>query len=126
MHAWNLEIDAFSGYNFSSLTHITPCLEYLGRGISSLWAKTTALKHDCTVIVGYPEKIDLSGRWPADPEYYNAAVVMNSDGDIVGNYRKAHLYYTDEKWALEGPDGFFSTRLSGLGPTALGICMDLK
>ncbi|KAG5950904.1 hypothetical protein E4U53_004215 [Claviceps sorghi] len=117
---------AFSGYNFSSLQHISPHLEHIGSGISSLWAKSTALKYDCIVIAGYPEKIELVDTWPADPEYYNSALIVDADGDVVGNYKKAHLYYTDETWALEGPSGFHSQRIPGLGNIALGICMDLK
>ncbi|KAJ4306298.1 hypothetical protein N0V88_001097 [Collariella sp. IMI 366227] len=117
---------AFTGYNFQSLQHIFPFFEETGSGITSLWAKTTALKHDCTVVVGYPEKVDVSAKWPTAPEYYNSALVVNGDGENVGNYRKSFLYYADEIWALEGPDGFFKGRVSGLGTVALGICTDLN
>jgi predicted amidohydrolase len=117
---------AFSGYNFTSLQHIAPCLEEAGSGITSLWAQTTALKHDCTVVVGYPEKVDVSVNWPASPEYYNSALIINGDGDTVGNYRKSFLFYTDETWALEGGSGFFKGDIAGLGNVALGICTDLN
>lgn len=115
-----------SGYNFKSLTHISPHLEESSTGISSLWARNTALKHDCTVVVGYPEKVDPTLNWPTDPQYYNSAIAVNGDGETVANYRKSHLYYTDETWALEGSHGFFKGRLPGLGQAAMGICMDLK
>lgn len=62
----------------------------------------------------------------ASPEYYNSAVVINRDGETIANYRKKHLYYTDETWALEGVDGFFDGEIEDLGSCALGICMDLK
>ena len=114
------------GYNFQSLQHINPYLEELGSGITSLWAKATALKYDCTVVVGYPEKVDPSAKLPASPEYYNSAVVVSGDGDIVVNYRKSFLYYTDETWALEGPEGFFHGNIPGLGNVALGISTDVK
>jgi protein N-terminal amidase len=114
------------GYNFKSLRDISPYLEHLNSGVSSLWARTTALKHDCTIIAGYAETVDVSDRWPANPEYYNSALVVNSDGDTIANYRKSHLYYTDETWALEGPSGFYAGRIPGLGRTAIGICMDIK
>ncbi|TFB01952.1 Protein Amidase [Trichoderma ghanense] len=117
---------AFTGYNFKSLGHISPYLEESSTGISSLWARNTALKHDCTVVVGYPEKVDPTLNWPTDPEYYNSAIAVNGDGETVANYRKTHLYYTDETWALEGSHGFFGGRLPGLGQTAMGICMDLN
>ncbi|KAL6910881.1 carbon-nitrogen hydrolase [Trichoderma evansii] len=131
--AEDLEVDllvlpelAFTGYNFKSLTHISPYLEECSTGISSLWARNTALKHDCTVVVGYPEKVDPALNWPTDPQYYNSAITVNGDGETVANYRKAHLYYTDETWALEGSHGFLGQRIPGLGQTAMGICMDLN
>ncbi|UKZ70225.1 uncharacterized protein TrAtP1_011217 [Trichoderma atroviride] len=117
---------AFTGYNFKSLAHISPYLEECSTGISSLWARNTALKHDCTVVVGYPEKVDPALNWPTDPQYYNSAITVNGDGETVANYRKVHLYYTDETWALEGSHGFLGQRIPGLGQTAMGICMDLN
>ncbi|KAH7318582.1 carbon-nitrogen hydrolase, partial [Stachybotrys elegans] len=116
---------AFSGYNFRSLQHISPFLEHQSTGITSLWARNVALRLDCVVIAGYPEKVDLADQWPADPEYYNSAIVVNEDGETIANYRKTHLYYTDEPWALEGRK-FFEGHIPGLGPTAIGICMDLN
>ncbi|KAK6836694.1 protein N-terminal amidase [Apiospora arundinis] len=117
---------AFSGYNFKSLHEIYPYLEPTGAGISSLWARTVALKYDCTVAVGYPEKADVSHKWPTSPEYYNSLIVVNRDGDTWAHYRKTHLYYTDESWALEGPEGFYKGYLPGVGKIALGICMDIN
>jgi len=114
------------GYNFKSLHHIAPFLEFSDSGISSLWARTTALKYDCSVVVGYPEKVDVTDQWPASPEYYNSALVVDSDGDPIANYRKSHLYHTDETWALEGRDGFFEGEIPRVGYVAMGICMDLK
>ncbi|RDW70097.1 hypothetical protein BP5796_08494 [Coleophoma crateriformis] len=117
---------AFSGYNFRSLQHISPFLEPTTSGITSLWARTTALKYNCAVTVGYPEKVDVAPKWPASPEYYNSAITVNADGETIANYRKSFLYYTDETWALEGPDGFFDGEVEGLGNVAMGICMDLN
>ncbi|KAI1340928.1 carbon-nitrogen hydrolase [Xylariaceae sp. FL0016] len=116
---------AFSGYNFQSLRDISPFLEPTGAGITSVWARTTALKHDCKVVVGYPEKVDVAQKWPTSPEYYNSAIVVNEEGETLGNYRKSHLYYIDETWALEG-SGFFKRRLDGIGKVAMGICMDIN
>ncbi|KAI1266607.1 carbon-nitrogen hydrolase [Xylariaceae sp. FL1019] len=112
---------AFTGYNFKSLHHINPCLELKGSGISALWARSVALRFNCVVTVGYPEKIDVRLRWPTSPEYYNSVIVVNPDGETIGNYRKSFLYYTDQTWALEGPDGFYGGSLPGLGKTAMGI-----
>lgn len=114
------------GYNFDSLAGVSPFLEPTSSGFSASWARRTALQHNCTVLVGYPERNNPAGKPPTGPEYYNAAVVVNRDGDTVANYRKSHLYYTDETWALEGPDGFYQGQFPRLGHVAIGICMDLK
>ncbi|KAK1255947.1 hypothetical protein MKX07_008206 [Trichoderma sp. CBMAI-0711] len=113
---------AFSGYNFKSLQDISPFLEPSGSGISALWARTVALKYNCTVLVGYPEKVDVSPNWPTGPEYYSSAIVVNGDGETIANYRKCFLYYTDESWALEGNRGFYDGYIPGLGNTSIGIC----
>ncbi|KAJ9160684.1 Carbon-nitrogen hydrolase [Coniochaeta hoffmannii] len=117
---------AFSGYNFKSLQQIHPFLEPSGSGISSLWARTTALKFNTKVIVGYPEKVDVRHKWPASPEYYDSAIMVNGEGENVLNYRKRFLYKTDETWALEGNGGFYNGKIPGLGNTVVGICMDLN
>uniref|UniRef100_A0A0B7KLH5 CN hydrolase domain-containing protein n=1 Tax=Bionectria ochroleuca TaxID=29856 RepID=A0A0B7KLH5_BIOOC len=116
---------AFSGSNFESLQHISPFLEPSGSGITSLWARTVALKFESTVIVGYPEKVDVASRWPTGPEYYNSAIVINEDGDTIANCRKTFLYPTDETWALEG-EGFHDGFLPNAGQTAIGISTDIN
>lgn len=64
----------------------------------------------------------MTPKWPTSPEYYNSAIVVNAEGETIANYRKSFLYYTDETWALEGPDGFYDGEIDGLGNTAMGIC----
>ncbi|ETS79774.1 hypothetical protein PFICI_09627 [Pestalotiopsis fici W106-1] len=117
---------AFSGYNFKSLREIYPYLEPTGTGITSVWARNVALKYDCAVAVGYPETADVSHKWPTSPEYYNSLIMVNKDGDAWALYRKSHLYYTDETWALEGPEGFWKGYLPGIGKLAMGICIPYK
>jgi len=73
-------------------------------------------------MLGYPEKVDMKPKWPSSPEYYNSAIVVNAEGETIANYRKSFLYYTDETWALEGPDGFYDGEIEGLGNVAMGIC----
>lgn len=74
------------------------------------------------MIVGYPERVDVSPKWPTGPEYYNSTLVINGDGETIANYRKSFLYVIDETWALEGKDGFFEGEMPGLGNVAMGIC----
>lgn len=80
------------------------------------------------MVVGYPEKADTSGHIRSGTEYsagglehFNAAILVNSDGETVANYRKTFLYPLDETWAREGK-GFFGDHVPGLGNTAIGIC----
>lgn len=123
MESYRLQVVAqFTGYNFKSLQDISPFLEPSKSGITSLWARTTALKYNCVVAAGYPEKVDVSNNWPTSPEYYNSLIVVNEEGETIANYRKTHLYYTDETWALENPKGFYQGWIPGIGPTAMGIC----
>ncbi|TGO68921.1 hypothetical protein BOTNAR_0018g00440 [Botryotinia narcissicola] len=116
---------AFSGYNFSSLEQITPYLEPTTSGVTSSWARTTALKYSCVVTVGYPEKVDDALSRSSNPECYNSTVTVDNEGKTIANYRKSFLYYTDETWAHEG-SGFYCGIIKGLGTVAMGICMDLN
>jgi len=131
---------AFTGYTHT-LESITPHLEPTTSGTSSIWGKETARRLQCHVAVGYPERTS-EGR------NFNSLVVVDRNGDVVANYRKSFLYYTDEAWAEEGDGGFFfgELGLGGLGhgdrksrggselpsesdemvKVAMGICMDIN
>jgi predicted amidohydrolase len=97
-------------------------LERSGTGVSSLWARTTALKYHSTVAIGYPERLGSSPS-PSTPEsqVYNSLIVVNREGQPVANYRKSFLYYTDETWATEG-GGFYNGNIEEFGKVAMGIC----
>lgn len=82
--------------------------------MSTLCTTTFQAAHD--------SQVDVSPKWPASPEYYNSAITVSADGETLANYRKSFLYYTDETWALEGPDGFYDGEIEGLGNVAMGIC----
>lgn len=117
----------------------------MGQGPSAEWARETARRLRCKVCVGYPEversstlppgeAAEGSGEGGRDEEkYYNSLLVVDENGDIVLNYRKAFLYYTDETWAEEGDveRGFLRVPF-GTGPatrqvdTSFGICMDIN
>ncbi|KAF2766779.1 carbon-nitrogen hydrolase, partial [Teratosphaeria nubilosa] len=132
---------AFSGYNFPSLETITPYLEPTAAGPSTRWAAETAALLGCHVIVGYPE---IATAADGTTKNYNSTVTVNAKGEVVANYRKSFLYYTDETWAEEGanslspPAGldipkqdqpFFCGPLGDLSPGSnigLGICMDIN
>ncbi|KKA28052.1 hypothetical protein TD95_001542, partial [Thielaviopsis punctulata] len=116
---------AFTGYNFVSRQAIQPFLEPSLSGISSLWARTAALRHDCHVAVGYPEKVDASGIFADGPGFYNSLIMVSREGETMMKYRKTHLFTTDENWAMEG-SGFGVQWVPGVGQVAVGICADLN
>lgn len=124
---------AFTGYNYPSYESIKPYLEPTTAGVTTQWAIATAKRLSCHVIAGYPEistDIDDTVAQPTGEtlvhKRYNSTVTVSPDGDILANYRKSFLYYTDESWAAEGPTGFYCDTLGSLGKVGLGICMDIN
>ncbi|KKA25980.1 hypothetical protein TD95_002166 [Thielaviopsis punctulata] len=114
---------AFSGTGFKSLHDARPLLERSTAGVSTAWAKATALKYDCAVVVGYPEKALLLR---GDSEVYNSLVGVSREGHIVAQYRASQLQPGEEYWAQEGRDGFFGDWVPELGQTVLGLSMDIN
>ncbi|KAH0563475.1 hypothetical protein GP486_001959 [Trichoglossum hirsutum] len=112
------------GYNFNSLSEISPHLEVTAAGPSTIWASSTARRLNCYVIVGYPEITHESEGCPVSR--YNSAVMVSPSGSVIVNYRKHHLFMTDETWAEEGKEGFFASDVPALGRVAIGICMDIN
>ncbi|KAJ5280202.1 Carbon-nitrogen hydrolase [Penicillium angulare] len=93
---------ALTGYNFPSLEAIKPHLEPAGTGPSADWARQTAKRLNCKVCVGYPEIETNANDDTEAPKYYNSLIVVNEDGEVIHNYRKCFLYFTDDIWAAEG------------------------
>lgn len=118
---------AVTGYNFSSRSEIEPFLANVGTGPSATLAKDLSKRYQCTTVIGYPEKFE--------DKIYNSALVIDDKGELVHNYRKTHLYETDEGFGCsENPDKLFAPVTLQLGKgenkasvlTSLGICMDLN
>jgi protein N-terminal amidase len=104
--------------------------------------------------VGYPEieieRVDAAaaaagGDRSAQPQekYYNSLLVVDEKGEVLVNYRKTFLFFTDETWASEGTaergfhelvfNGGSGSDSSGQGnvltsrvATSFGICMDIN
>lgn len=125
------------GYNFPSLDAIRPYLEPAGQGRSAEWARETARRLRCKVCVGYPEIERKTEAGPASGDQgtcYNSLLVVDENGDLLLNYRKSFLYYTDVPWAAEGDmeRGFlkvdFGNRQESMKQvdTSFGICMDIN
>lgn len=119
---------AVTGYNFKDRQHVEPFLEPAGKGVSFKLAQELSTSHNCFTIMGYPEVENST--------IYNSALVVLPTGELVYNYRKTHLYETDEMWGCsENPDtpkfqAFDMTIVrDGIShpiKTSIGICMDLN
>lgn len=126
---------ALSGYNFKSRKHIEPYLEPTGSGASFNLASRLSKQLKCFTLIGYPE-INQN-------LIYNSALLTSPAGELLYNYRKTHLYETDEGFECnENPNkSFESIQLVAdknyyLNPaenksyptitTNFGICMDLN
>ncbi|KAL5614175.1 uncharacterized protein BROUX77_000012 [Berkeleyomyces rouxiae] len=116
---------AFSGTGFKSSCEALPHVESTASGISPIWAKAMALKHDCTVVIGYPER-ERSQLGRESVALYNSLAVVNNDGELLSNYRAVHLQPGDEYWAQESRTGFHSEWIPGFGQMVLGLSMDIK
>ena len=58
-------------------------------------------------------------------KYYNSQIVIAPSGEIIGKYRKVHLYGPDNNWASSGDLGYRSVQTE-LGKLGLGICYDIN
>lgn len=118
---------AITGYNFKTRHEMEPYLSEIGNGPSVSLATELSRRFRCHTIIGYPEKFK--------EKIYNSALVTDDTGKVIHNYRKSHLYETDEAWgSLENPDKSFRPFYMHLGKgktkspvlVNLGICMDLN
>lgn len=117
---------ALTGYNFPSRTSIAPFLEERDNGPLASLARELSRKFGCVTVIGYPER---------DTKTYNSAMVVDKEGKVIHNYRKTHLFETDETWGCtENQDKDFklvSVQFSKGGHVkvvkmTVGICMDLN
>ena len=76
-----------------------------------------ALQHKMYIIAGIAER-DLTGT------VYNTAVILGRDGNLVGSYRKTHIFTpTESFFALGGELNVFDL---DFGCVAIPICYDLE
>ena len=70
------------------------------------WAAAVARALGCHVCVGHVRADARTG------EMYNSQTTLNERGERIVVYDKTHLYFVDEKWAVESKTGFAQTSLS--------------
>ena len=76
-----------------------------------------ALQHKMYIIAGIAER-DLTGT------VYNTAVIIGRDGNLVGSYRKTHIFTPTESFFALGSD--LSVFDLDFGCVAIPICYDLE
>lgn len=89
--------------------------------------------------MGYPEIEKTETAGPASGDHqgtcYNSLLVVDENGEMLLNYRKAFLYYADLPWAAEGDMergflelGFGNQQEESIKQvdTSFGICMDIN
>lgn len=76
---------------------------------------------------------DKHGHSSVTTRNFNSTVTVSPSGQVLANYRKSFLYYTDETWAEEGfrytatgMPFFVTPALGHLGAVGHGICMDIN
>ncbi|WP_281974763.1 nitrilase-related carbon-nitrogen hydrolase [Halobacillus litoralis] len=77
--------------------------------------KRIAKEMDAHIVFGFAEK-EL-------PHYYNSAILINPEGEVIGKHRKIHLDEWDEKWATPG-DKISITPVNGFGRIGIMIGSD--
>ncbi|GAA6027350.1 hypothetical protein JCM8097_002617 [Rhodosporidiobolus ruineniae] len=138
---------AFTGYCFKDRTDVEPFVEEAEGGRTAEWARGTARRLGCYVLVGLPTRSSAfspsfssapssSSAPSAAPAFYNSLLCVSPSGAVTFTYHKHFLFETDETWATPGP--FFRTFDLPFPPSspfhspsstfrlAPAICMDLN
>ncbi len=107
---------ATTGYVFSGREEIAGLVEPVP-GPTTRFFGELARRHGMHIVYGFPE-VD-----PATDFYYNAAVLIGPNGDVLGRYRKMQSFINETVWARDGDLGpvVIDTELGRIG---LIICMD--
>ncbi|MBW2409500.1 MAG: carbon-nitrogen hydrolase family protein [Deltaproteobacteria bacterium] len=80
-------------------------------------ASSIAQEANIALLYGYPERFDKS--------VYNAAILIDHNGQTLANYRKTHLFGSYEKRTFQAGDALVLAELEGLKIGIL-ICYDIE
>jgi predicted amidohydrolase len=107
-----------TGLNIESEAHIEALAESIPGPATDAFA-SLARNHGTHIILGLAEADRITG------EYYNSQVIIDPDGEIIGKYRKIHLFGPDLVWATVGNLGYQAVE-THWGRIGLGICCDIN
>lgn len=77
--------------------------------------KKLAQEVEAYIVIGFAEK-EL-------PHFYNSALFISPEGEVIGKHRKLHLDYWDERWATPGKR-IMVTPVNGFGRVGMMIGYD--
>lgn len=75
--------------------------------------------HKVHIVMGLAESDPVTGT------LYNTQIILNSEGILIGTYRKIHLFGPDLIWAEAGTAGYQAVD-TAWGRIGLGICCDVN
>jgi len=85
---------ALTGYVFEDILDIYPLLEEYNNGNTYDFCSTLAKRLKSYVFCGYPE---VEKQKDSNKEkYYNAAMIVDREGNALKSYRKSFLFETDK------------------------------
>ncbi|CDK24071.1 unnamed protein product [Kuraishia capsulata CBS 1993] len=111
-----------------SVSEFANYAENIPNGESTQFLSSLAKKHEVMLVGGtIPELGD-------DSKIYNTSVTFNREGEIIGKFRKIHLFDIDipggitfkESITLTGGDELITLNLPGFGSMGEGICYDAR
>jgi predicted amidohydrolase len=107
-----------SGLNIKSRAEAEILAEAIPGPVSNVFAGL-ALRYKVYIILG------LAEADPATGKLYNSQIVLDPHGQIIGKYRKIHIFGADCNWAEIGNLGYQAVATEW-GRIGLGICCDIN
>jgi predicted amidohydrolase len=111
---------AQTGYFFTSKEEVEPLAQTID-GTIARSLSAFALEENKAIISGFLEE--------AGGKFYNSALAFDANGNLVGHYRKVHLFYYETQIFTQGDLGFpvfsIETR-SGIASVGMLICYDWR
>jgi predicted amidohydrolase len=103
-----------SGYNLGT---DCPRMAEAMDGPSARHAASVAERHGIAILYGYAERVE--------PAIYNSVLLIGANGCQLANYRKVHLFGSDERRLFEPGQDYVTARVAGL-TVGLAICYDVE
>ena len=111
---------ALTGYFFKNIEEIIPLGQTIDGELSRELA-AIAKEGSKAIITGFLER--------SNDRFFNSSLAFNSQGELVGHYRKIHLFYFEKQVFTRGNLGFpvfdLKTR-NGVVRTGMLICYDWR